>query len=49
MLDYEPFMVVNLEKLASKDFEYLKKLSKNFLNVEEVRYFALGKNIHTSF
>ncbi|XOU12923.1 hypothetical protein QIA01_05220 (plasmid) [Borreliella americana] len=36
-------MVINLEKLASKDFEYLKKLSINFLNVEEVRSFALGK------
>ncbi|XOU12909.1 hypothetical protein QIA01_05115 (plasmid) [Borreliella americana] len=39
-------MVINLEKLASKDFEYLKKLSINFLNVEEVRSFALGKKIY---
>lgn len=46
MLDYETFMVINLEKLASKDFEYLKKLSINFLNVEEVRSFALGKKIY---
>ncbi|EEE18795.1 conserved hypothetical protein [Borreliella burgdorferi 72a] len=29
MLDNEPFMVVNLEKLTSKAFEYLKKFSRN--------------------
>ncbi|QXG44525.1 AAA family ATPase [Borreliella burgdorferi] len=29
LLDNEPFMVVNLEKLTSKDFEYLKKFSRN--------------------
>ncbi|WP_418457433.1 type I restriction endonuclease [Borreliella andersonii] len=43
LLDNEPFMVINLEKLTSKDFEYLKKFSRNSLNVEEARSFALEK------
>ncbi|WP_233191885.1 hypothetical protein [Borreliella burgdorferi] len=49
MLDNEPFKVVNLEKLTSKDFEYLKKFSRNSLNIEEARSFALEKNIQTNF
>ncbi|WP_330529123.1 type I restriction endonuclease [Borreliella valaisiana] len=43
LLDNEPFMVINLEKLTSKDFGYLKKFSKNSLNIEEARAFALEK------
>lgn len=49
LLDNEPFMVVNLEKLTSKDFEYLKKFSRNSLNVEEARSFALGKKYTDKF
>uniref|UniRef100_UPI003B20F6D8 type I restriction endonuclease n=1 Tax=Borreliella tanukii TaxID=56146 RepID=UPI003B20F6D8 len=43
LLDNEPFMVINLEKLTSKDFGYLKKFSRNSLNIEEARAFALEK------
>ncbi|QFI15032.1 type I restriction endonuclease (plasmid) [Borrelia sp. CA_690] len=43
LLDNEPFMVIDLEKLTSKDFEYLKKFSRNFLNIEEAKAFALEK------
>ncbi|WP_234799440.1 type I restriction endonuclease [Borreliella afzelii] len=49
LLDNEPFMVINLEKLTTKDFEYLKKFSRNSLNIEAARAFALEKNIQTSF
>ncbi|WP_418909662.1 type I restriction endonuclease (plasmid) [Borreliella lanei] len=43
LLDNEPFMVINLEKLTPKDFEHLKRFSRNSLNVEEARSFALEK------
>ncbi|ACN52981.1 type I restriction endonuclease [Borreliella valaisiana] len=43
LLDKEPFLIVNLEKLTSKDFEYLEKFTKNSLNIEEARSFALEK------
>ncbi|WP_235633213.1 type I restriction endonuclease [Borreliella mayonii] len=43
LLDKEPFLIINLEKLTSKDFEYLKKFYRNSLNTEEVRLFALEK------
>ncbi|OJH14664.1 hypothetical protein ER70_07350, partial (plasmid) [Borreliella bissettiae] len=48
LLDKEPFLIINLEKLTSKDFEYLKKFSRNSLNIEEARGFALEKNIQIS-
>ncbi len=43
LLDNEPFMVINLEKLTTKDFGYLKKFSRNSLNIEAARAFALEK------
>ncbi|WP_330730644.1 type I restriction endonuclease [Borrelia turicatae] len=43
LLDKEPFMVINLEKLTPKDFEYLEKFSKNSINIEEAKSFALEK------
>lgn len=49
LLDKEPFLIVNLEKLTSKDVEYLKKFSRNSLNIEEARSFALEKSIQISF
>lgn len=38
-------MVINLEKLTPKDFEYLEKFSKDSINIEEAKSFALEKNI----
>lgn len=42
-------MVINLEKLTSKDFEYLKKFSRNSLNIEEAKPFALEKKYTDKF
>ncbi|WP_233709163.1 hypothetical protein [Borreliella bavariensis] len=42
-------MVINLEKLTSKDFEYLKKFSRNSLNIEEAKSFALEKKYTDKF
>lgn len=49
VLDKDPFMVINLEKLTSKDFEYLKKFSRNSLNIEEAKSFALEKKYTDKF
>ncbi|WOY07562.1 type I restriction endonuclease [Borreliella carolinensis] len=49
LLDKEPFLIINLEKLTSKDFEYLKKFSRNSLNIEEARGFALEKKYTDKF
>ncbi|PNL87346.1 hypothetical protein [Borreliella burgdorferi] len=48
-LDNEPFMIINLEKLTSEDFEYLKKFSRNSLNIEEARSFTLEKKYTDKF
>ncbi|WP_420025509.1 hypothetical protein QIA36_06925 (plasmid) [Borreliella yangtzensis] len=42
-------MVINLEKLTSKDFEYLKKFSRKSLNIEEAKSFALKKKYTDKF
>ncbi|WP_418454763.1 hypothetical protein QIA25_05280 (plasmid) [Borreliella spielmanii] len=44
LLDNEPFMAINLGKLTSKDFGYLKKFSRNSLNIGEARAFAVEKS-----
>ncbi len=49
LLDKEPFLIINLEELTSKDFEYLKKFSRNSLNIEEARSFALEKKYTDKF
>ncbi|WP_215539855.1 type I restriction enzyme HsdR N-terminal domain-containing protein [Borreliella bavariensis] len=49
VLDEDPFMVINLEKLTSKDFEYLKKFSRNSLNIEAAKSFALEKKYTDKF
>ncbi|MGF7101845.1 type I restriction endonuclease [Borreliella kurtenbachii] len=49
LLDKEPFLIVNLEELTIKDFEYLKKFSRNSLNIEEARGFALEKKYTDKF
>lgn len=49
LLDKEPFLIINLEKLTSKDFEYLQKFSRNSLNIEEARSFALEKKYTDKF
>ncbi len=49
LLDKEPFLIINLEKLTSKDFEYLKKFSRNYFNIEEARSFALEKKYTDKF
>ncbi|WP_420025536.1 type I restriction endonuclease [Borreliella valaisiana] len=43
LLDKEPFLIINLEKLSNKDFEYLERFSRNSLNIEEAKSFALEK------
>ncbi|WP_151060790.1 type I restriction endonuclease [Borreliella turdi] len=43
ILDKEPFLIINLEKLTIEDFECLKRFSRNSLNIEETRSFALEK------
>ncbi|WP_215541084.1 hypothetical protein [Borreliella bavariensis] len=48
-LDNEPFMIINLEKLTSEGFEYLEKFSRNSLNIEEARSFALEKKYTDKF
>ncbi|ARS31026.1 hypothetical protein B1U23_06675 (plasmid) [Borreliella burgdorferi] len=42
-------MIINLEKLTSEDFEYLKKFSRNSLNIEEARSFTLEKKYTDKF
>ncbi|WP_210360242.1 hypothetical protein [Borreliella garinii] len=49
LLDKEPFLIINLEELTSKDFEYLKKFSRNSLNIEEAKSFALEKKYTDKF